>query len=144
MKKVTLDELLERSDYVVPLVIYTPENTNMLGDKQLRRMKKTAWLVNCSRGDIVDEAALEKVLQEKAIAGFATDVGMATDQMPSPHLAKRRDALATPHVGGITKEFFELHATQTVQQTAEILAGRIPSGALNAEHATRIARLRSK
>jgi D-3-phosphoglycerate dehydrogenase len=144
VERVTLKALLGRADYVVPLVVVNDSTRNLINETTLRQMKPTAWLINCSRGDVIEEAALERALDEKWIAGAAMDVGLATDQMPSPHLARRSDVLATPHVGGITRESFEAQAMQTVEQTAEILQGRIPFGALNAEHATRIARLRDR
>lgn len=144
VEKVTLEALMERSDYVVPLVVATEQTKNLLNEAMLRRMKPTAWLVNCSRGDVVDELALERLLDEKKIAGAAMDVGWAEDQMPSPGLAKRADVIATPHVGGITRQSFESHAMQTVEQASIILKGEIPYGALNADHAQRIERLRSR
>lgn len=144
IERVALQSLVERSDYVVPLVVANEQTRNLLDEGMLRRMKPTAWLVNCSRGDVVDEVALAKVLDEKKIAGAAMDVGWAEDQMPSPELAKRTDVIATPHVGGITRQSFELHAMQTVEQASIILKGDIPYGALNADRATRMERLRSK
>jgi D-3-phosphoglycerate dehydrogenase len=90
----------------------------------------------------VDEAALESVLDAKKIAGAAMDVGRAPDQMPSPRLARRPDVIATPHVAGLTPAAIEHQALETVAQVAEILQGRAPVGAVNTEHATRLARLR--
>ena len=101
-------------------------------------MKPTAFLVNLSRGNLIDEAALELALNEKWIAGAAMDVGRAADQMPSARLAARADVIATPHTAGLTPEAIEHQAMETVAQAAEILAGRIPKGAVNADHATRM------
>ena len=97
--------------------------------------------MNLSRGNLVDEAALERALDEKRIAGAALDVGRAPDQMPSPHLARRPDVVATPHMGGLTQAAIEGQAMETVAQVAEILQGRVPNGAVNAEHANRLRRL---
>lgn len=144
VERVSLKELLARSDYVVPLVIATEQTKNMLDEKMLRTMKSSAWLVNCSRGDIVDEVALTRLLDARKIAGAAMDVGWAEDQMPSPELAKRTDVIATPHVGGITRQSFESQAMQTVEQASIILKGEIPYGALNADQAQRMERLRSR
>lgn len=144
VEKVTLNDLVERSDYVVPLVVATEQTKNLLDGKMMRKMKASAWLINCSRGDVIDEVELAKILDEKKIAGVAMDVGWAEDQMPSPELAKRGDVIATPHVGGITRQSFESHAMQTVEQSSIILKGEIPYGALNADRATRMERLRSK
>ena len=108
--------------------------------RSLRRMKKSAFLVNLSRGNLVDEAALEKALDESWIAGAAMDVGRAMDQMPTPRLAGRADVIATPHTAGLTPEAIEHQAMETVAQAAEILAGRIPKGAVNAHAARRMRR----
>lgn len=135
----SLDDLLASSDYVVPLAVATEETRNMLDADTLPKMRRSAWLINCSRGDLVDENALAKLLDEGAIAGAAMDVGWAVDQMPSPALARHPRVIATPHVGGITQQSFESHGLQTADQSRDILAGRIPQGAVNPEHATRMA-----
>ncbi len=134
----SFDGVLSKSDFVLPLAVATNETENMIDEAALRRMKKSAFLVNLSRGNLVDEAALEKALDERWIAGAAMDVGRATDQMPTPRLARRADVIATPHSAGLTPEAIEHQAMETVAQAAEILAGRFPKGAVNAGAATRM------
>ena len=107
-------------------------------------MKPSAFFINLSRGNLVDEAALTQALEERRIAGAAIDVGRAPDQMPSLDLARRRDVIATPHAAGLTPEAIEHQAFDTVRQVAELVAGRIPPGAVNAETASRLARLRER
>ena len=142
IEHVELEELLKRSDFVLPLAVATEETENLIGAEQLRLMRRDAFLVNLSRGNLVDEVALTTALDEQRIAGAALDVGRAPDQMPSPHLAARADVVATPHMGGLTTEAIEGQALETVAQVAEILQGRMPAGAVNAEHASRLERLR--
>ena len=137
-----LDTLLGTSDFVVPLAVADAETENLIGATALARMKPTAWLVNASRGNLVDEAALEAALDRKQIAGAALDVGRAPDQMPSPHLARRADVIATPHVAGLTPEAIEHQALETARQAAALIRGEIPPGAVNADKATRLERLR--
>lgn len=139
---VELADLLARSDYVVPLAVATAETENLIGESALRRMKPTAWLINASRGNLIDEAALERALDARTIAGAVLDVGRAADQMPSPHLARRLDVLASPHIAGLTPEAIEHQALETTRQAAAILAGEIPVGAVNADRASRLARLK--
>src|SRR6185312_14255164 len=105
--------------------------------------KPTAFFINMSRGQLVDEAALEKALNDKTIAGAAMDVGRAPDQRPSLHLAKRADVIATPHTAGLTPEAAEHQAFDTVKQVGELVAGRVPPGAVNTQDATRLSRLKS-
>lgn len=131
-------ELLAASDYVVCLVAATPETENLIDADAIAAMKPTAFFINASRGNLVDEAALEKALDERRIAGAAMDVGRAPDQMPSPHLARRSDVVAAPHVGGLTPPAIEHQSMETVRQVEAILAGRFPVGAVNADKATRI------
>jgi D-3-phosphoglycerate dehydrogenase / 2-oxoglutarate reductase len=140
IEQVELDELLKRADFVLPLAVATEETENLIGAAQLRLMRQDAFLVNLSRGNLLDEAALIAALDEQRIAGAAVDVGRAPDQMPSPHLAARADVMATPHIGGLTTEAIEGQSIETVTQVAEIVQGRVPSGAVNAEHASRLGR----
>jgi D-3-phosphoglycerate dehydrogenase len=70
------------------------------------------------------------------------DVGRAPDQKPSLFLARRPDVIATPHSAGLTPDATEHQAFDTVKQTAELVEGRMPPGAVNPESASRLSRLR--
>jgi D-3-phosphoglycerate dehydrogenase len=142
-EQVGMDELLLQADFVVPLAVATEETEDLIGTAEFAAMKPTAWLINASRGNLVDEAALERALEERRIAGAALDVGRAPDQKPSPHLARRPNVIASPHIAGLTPEAIEHQALETVRQVAAILCGEVPVGAVNAEHATRLARFRA-
>ncbi len=136
-----LPDLLAAADFVVCLAVATAETENLMDAAAFARMRPDAYFINVSRGNLVDEAALEAALAERRIAGAALDVGRAPDQMPSPHLARRADIVATPHIGGLTPQAIEHQALETVAQAAEILQGKAPVGAVNAAAATRLARL---
>jgi D-3-phosphoglycerate dehydrogenase / 2-oxoglutarate reductase len=142
LEQVELPALLGAADFVVCLAIANEATENLMNEAAFARMKPSAYFINLSRGNLVDETALEQALAAKRIAGAAMDVGRAPDQMPSPALALRDDIIATPHAAGLTPEAIEHQSLETVAQLAEILAGRIPKGAVNAAAASRLARLR--
>jgi len=137
VKTVSLEKLLAESDYVVPLAVATAETENLIGEKQFLAMKPGACFINASRGNLVDEAALARALDSGRLGGCALDVGRAPDQMPTPALAARADVIATPHSAGLTLPAIEHQSMETVAQAAAILNGRVPKGAVNAEHWTR-------
>lgn len=134
VEQVALEQLLNGSDFVVPLAVATEETENLMGAAQFEQMKPGAFFINVSRGGLVDEGALARALDSGRIGGCALDVGRAPDQMPSPELAMREDVIATPHLGGLTLPAIEHQSLETVAQAAEILKGRAPGGAVNAEH----------
>ena len=134
IEQTPFDELLEQSDFVVPLAVATAETENLIGENAFSKMKRGAYLINVSRGNLVDEAALEAALDAGHLAGCAMDVGRAPDQMPSPRLAARPDVIATPHTAGLTLPAIEHQSLETVAQAAEIVKGKAPKGAVNAEH----------
>jgi len=131
---VALEDLLERSDYVICLAVANEQTENLIGAAALARMPGHAFFINLSRGNLVDEAALATALIERRIAGAAMDVGRALDQMPSPALAKLPDVIATPHIGGLTPPAIEGQSRETVKQVTAIARSEIPDGAVNSEH----------
>jgi D-3-phosphoglycerate dehydrogenase / 2-oxoglutarate reductase len=137
VEQVPLEKLLKESDYVVPLAVASAETENLIGKDAFSTMKRGAYLITVSRGNLVDETALEAALDSGQLAGCAIDVGRAPDQMPTPRLAARADVIATPHTAGLTLPAIEHQALETVAQAAEILKGHVPKGAVNAEHWTR-------
>ena len=137
LQHVPLDDLLERSDFVVCLAVANEQTENLIGQAALARMPRHAFFINLSRGNLVDEAALSAALRENRIAGAAMDVGRAPDQMPSPELAKLSNVIATPHIGGLTPPAIESQSLETVRQVEKIIAGEAPVGAVNADRWTR-------
>lgn len=134
----SLPELLAAADQVVCLAVANKDTENLMNAEAFALMKPSAFFVNPSRGNLVDEDALLATLQDKRIAGCALDVGRAPDQMPSPALTAHPLVIATPHVAGQTPAL-DGQSAEAIAQVGEILAGRIPAGALNAAYATRIA-----
>lgn len=137
VEQVALEDLLVRSHYVVCLAVANAETENLINATTLGQMRSDACFINLSRGNLVDEAALEQALRDGRIAGAAMDVGRAADQMPSSVLAALPNVLATPHIGGLTPQAVESQAFDTVRQMQMILRGEVPEGAVNAEAWTR-------
>jgi D-3-phosphoglycerate dehydrogenase len=142
LRQADLATLLAEAVFVVCLAVATEATENLIGREELGSMQRSAFFINLSRGNLVDEAALEAALRAGAIAGCAMDVGRAPDQMPSPDLASLPNVIATPHIGGLVPDAIAHQALETTRQVAEILQGRAPVGAVNTEHASRLARLR--
>jgi D-3-phosphoglycerate dehydrogenase / 2-oxoglutarate reductase len=140
LEQAALGDLMARADFVVCLAVATPETENLIDAAALARMKPDAVFVNVSRGELVDEAALEATIRDGRIAGVAMDVGRAPDEMPSPALARLPNVLATPHVGGLTPQAIESQAIETVEQVKAVVSGRLPHNAVNAGQATRLER----
>ena len=130
---VPLPRLLAEADYVICLAVATPETENLIDAAALGHMRRDAFFINLSRGNLVDEAALERALASGSIAGAAMDVGRAPDQMPSPRLARLPKVIATPHIGGLTPQAVEAQSLETVEQVRAILSGQAPIGAVNAD-----------
>jgi D-3-phosphoglycerate dehydrogenase len=141
IRQVELETLLAQSDFVICLVIANEQTENLMNAANFARMKKSAYFLNLSRGNLVDEAALLSALEKKQIAGAAMDVGRAFDQKPSLNLARRTDVIATPHTAGLTPDSIEHQAFDTVRQVGDLVAGRIPPEAVNRQKAARLTRL---
>ena len=136
---VGLDDLLERSHFVVCLARHSPENTGLCNATFFARMRRDAWFVNASRGALVDEDALHDALVGGVIAGAALDVGSDIDDQPPVRLAALPNVIAAPHVGGLVHENIVGQAMDSVRQAGDVLHGRLPELALNAAGAYRFA-----
>jgi len=96
-----MDDLLRESDYVVVNAAYNAKTHHLIGARELRLMKPTAYLVNTARGPIVDEAALVAALRERRIAGAALDV-FEHEPRVDPGLLDLENVVLTPHIGSAT------------------------------------------
>lgn len=142
VRHVELAQLLAEADYVVCLAVANEQTENLMNEAAFASMKREAFFINASRGNLVDETALLQALDSGHLAGCALDVGRAPDQMPSAALGRHPRVIATPHIGGLTPAAIEHQALETVGQVRDILAGRLPAkGAVNPAHAARLARL---
>jgi D-3-phosphoglycerate dehydrogenase / 2-oxoglutarate reductase len=127
-----LEEVLAQSDF---LSIHIPLNSStrrLIGEKELRLMKKDSFLVNVSRGSIVDEEALCHALKEGRIRGAALDVFEQEPPGGSP-LLKLDNFISTPHMAGYTREALIETGMICVRAIVDVLNGRRPQGVINRE-----------
>ncbi len=119
-----LHDMLSESDVVVIAVPLTPETRGLFDDAALRAMKSTALLVNVARGDICNEVALVRALEEKRIAGAALDV-FHQEPLPADHLLWRLpNVFISPHSAGLTPQYDERAATIFEENLRRYLAGK--------------------
>jgi phosphoglycerate dehydrogenase-like enzyme len=120
---VSKDELLSQSDIVTIHLVLSQRTTRLLGTRELGLMKPTSYLVNTSRGPIVDEQALVAALQKKTIAGAALDV-FDEEPLPLDHPLRRlENTVLTPHLGYVTTETYRIFFGQTVENIQAFLNG---------------------
>ena len=132
VEALSLDELLSRSDFVSLNCSLTAETENLIDESRLRKMKRTAHLINTSRGKVVDEQALQKALQEGWIAGAATDV-YSTEPPDGSPLLLLEELVTTMHMGTHTQEALAEMGRVAAQNVLDALEGRRPAFLVNPE-----------
>ncbi len=130
LELVSLEALLLQSDFVSIHAALTDETRHLIDAKHLALLRKSAYVVNCARGEIVDETALAAALKAGEIAGAALDVFEEEPPTGSPILAVENTSL-TPHIGASTKEA-QVRVGETVaEDVLRVLAGQKPEFAVN-------------
>lgn len=130
---VPLDQLLAESDYVSLHCALTPETRGLIGEAQLRRMKPTAYLINTSRGPVIDEAVLLRALNEQWIAGAAIDA-FVVEPLPADHpLRSAPNLLLTPHQASFGTDTGARVSEAAARAIVEMQAGRKPQWIVNPE-----------
>ena len=124
------DRLFNESDFVSLHVPLNPQTRHLISKENLEKMKRTAFLINTSRGPVVDEEALAEALENKIIAGAALDV-FEHEPKINPKLMARRDAILAPHIGSATVETRTRMMVLAAQNVAAFFDGRTPPNALN-------------
>ncbi len=128
-----LGELLREADYVSLHAPATPETRGLIDEAALRRMKPTAYLINTSRGALVDEAALYRALTEGWIAGAALDVLAEEPPDPANPLLALDNAIVTPHVGFSSEASVADLQRRAAEHAAQVLRGELPHHVVNPE-----------
>ena len=133
LQRCTLDQLLAESDFVCLTVPLTEQTEHLLGYEQCRAMKRSAFLINISRGRVVDEAGLIRALDEGLIAGAGLDV-FEREPLPPDSLLLRRDNVITlPHIGSATHETRDAMAWCAIENICQALRGERPRDLVNPE-----------
>jgi D-3-phosphoglycerate dehydrogenase len=125
-----LDALYAASDYISLHVGLTPQTAGMINAAAIAKMKKGVRLVNCARGELIDDAALVAALNSGQVAGAALDVFTQEPPKDSP-LLNAPNVIATPHIAGSTNEAQELVGIQIAQQVKEYLKRGVIQNAVN-------------
>ena len=135
-----LASLFGESDFVSVHTALTPETRGLIGEAQLAKMKRTAFLINTSRGPVVDERALIKALQQGWIAGAGLDV---FEKEPIDHenpLLKMENVVTLPHVGSATEATRRAMVELAADNALVVLQGKPPLTPVNSEVLSRLKR----
>ena len=120
----TKDELLKTSDFVTLHMVLSPRSRGIIGAQDLSQMKSSAYLINTSRGPLVDETALIAALKDNRIAGAGLDV-YDVEPLPRDHpLRALPNVLLTPHLGYVTADNYRLFYGQTAEDVRAFLDGK--------------------
>ena len=129
----TLDELLEKSDFVSLHVPLLPSTENMISAPELAKMKPGSIIVNCARGGLIDEHALASALESGHIAGAGLDVVEPTPPDPSSPLLAQENVIITPHTAFFSQASTVELEERTAGEVVRVLAGEKPENWINPE-----------
>ncbi len=129
----SFDEVIENSDFLSCHVPLTESTTKLINTDVFKKMKKGSFLINTSRGPVVDIDALEEALQNKMIAGAGIDVFPDEPIQGDRSLMKFENVILTPHIAGLGEDACIDSLIFAVQQTLDFFSGRCPKGILNKE-----------
>jgi D-3-phosphoglycerate dehydrogenase len=134
---VNLDRLLAEADAISIHVPLSPETRNIIGQRELARMKPTAFVINTSRGGVVDEQTLAAALKEGRLGGAALDV-LSVEPPPADHpLRQATNIILTPHLAFYSRESVIELQTKAAEEVARALKGEPPRSPVNPEVLTR-------
>jgi glyoxylate reductase len=130
---VPLERLLRESDFVTVHVPITDETKHLINEERLRQMKPTAYLVNTSRGPVIDQAVLTRALRERWIAGAGLDVFEKEPIDPNDPLINLENVVLTPHIASATTEARSKMAEVAAKNLISVLEGTPPQFLVNQE-----------
>jgi len=126
------DKLFRESDFVTLHVPLLPDTRHLISKENLEKMKRTAYIINTSRGPVVDEAALAEALEGGKIAGAALDV-FEHEPKVHPALLARHDVILTPHIASASVDTRAKMAVMAANNLVALFEGKRPLNALNAD-----------
>jgi glyoxylate reductase len=126
----SFDDVVSQADFVSLHVQMAPDTRHLIDARALSLMKPTAFIVNTSRGPVIDEAALTRALAEKRIAGAGLDV-YEHEPKVTPELIAMENVVLTPHLGSASLELREAIAHRVVDNIVALIEGRRPEGCIN-------------
>lgn len=119
------DEIFKEADFISVHVPLTSKTKNLIGERELKSMKRTSFLINTARGHIVNEEALARALKENWIAGAALDVFAEEPLNPQSPLLECQNIIVTPHIGAHTKEAIYRMNMMAAQAVVDFFKGNI-------------------
>ncbi len=134
----SVEELARRSDYISPHTYLTEETRHIINKSVFDAMKPTAYLINCSRGPVVDEQALIEALQSKKIAGAGLDVFEKEPVDPANPLLKMDNVAVTNHYASYSEVAWERAQTQMGEEAVRIATGSWPMSLINPDVRTKL------
>ena len=127
----SIDEIFAKSDFVTVHVPATPETKGLINAKRLSTMKKTAFLVNCARGEVANEKDLYEALKNNVIAGAALDVFEVEPAKADNPLFKLDNVIVTPHNAALTQESMDRMGLHAAMGIDAVLSGGTPEWPVN-------------
>ena len=128
-----LDDLMRESDYVTIHTNLTPESRHLIGARELSLMRTDAYIVNTSRGPVIDQAALLEALQDGAIAGAGLDVLEVEPPDPDELIVQLPNVITFPHIGTATEETRLAMRELAVRNLLAVVQGETPPAIVNPE-----------
>jgi len=128
---VSLPELLKKSDFISISTLLNKETRHLIGERELKLMKPSVYIINTARGAVIDEPALIKALQEKRVAGAGLDVTEKEPINPDNPLLKMDNVIITPHSAPASNAVPKRARTVMIQELARILSGQWPKNVVN-------------
>jgi D-3-phosphoglycerate dehydrogenase len=130
VRYLTRDEVIKQADFLTLHMPVTVETKNILNAGTLRMMKKTAFIINTARGELVDEIHLFNALKSGEIAGYGTDTFSQEPPATDNPLLTLPNVIATPHCGAYTKEAVARCSVTAAQEVVRVLRGQVPLNAV--------------